>query len=173
MQLRQVFHSSITARIVAVMVFLALAQLAVAQVVADGGATGHAWVHVLLFVLPSLALAALIVLRWPNAGHAARLPVIGLSTLAAAPLIESVGALGFGVDNESRVNGIVILHDLGLGLTGIGLLAALVGMATGVGIASWRLDGRRRWLGLAAMVVVGSGGLLFVLAMTGMLPFGG
>lgn len=173
MQLRQTFRASLAARVVVAMIVLALAQLVVAGVLADGEAAGHAWFHVLFFVLPSLALAAIIVFRWPDAGLAARLPVLGFCTLAAAQLVESVGALGFGVDNETRVNGIVVLHDLGLGLTGIGLLAALLGSATGLGIASWSLAGRRRWMGLAATVVVGSVGTLFVLAMTGMLPFGG
>lgn len=173
MRLRAVLQSSISARVVALGISLALAQLVVAAVVADGGATGHAWYHILFFALPALAVAALIVVRWPTAGSATHFPVFGLLALATAQFIESVGAMGFDSTNEARVGDIVVLHDLGLGLTAIGMVAAVVGLAAGVGIAAWRLDGRRRWLGLAAALIVSSGGLVLVLALTGMVPLGG
>jgi len=173
MRLRTFLPSSITARIVAIGFVLALTQLLVAEVVAEGGATGHAWFHVLFFALPALAGAAGIMVLWPNAGLASRIPVIGLLALAAAQLIESVGAMGFDADNDARVRGIVVLHDLGLGLSAIGMIAAILGLAVGIGIASWRLRGRRAWLGLAATLVGLAGGLVLVLTLTGMSPLWG
>lgn len=172
-QLRLVLQSSLTAQVVAVAIGLALIQLPVAAVVAEGEATGHAWFHVLFFALPALAVAAGIVVLWPNAGLASRIPAFGLLALAAAQLIESVGAMGFDADNDARVSGIVVLHDLGLGLSAIGMFAAAIGLAVGLGIAGWRLRGGRRWLGLAAALVALVGSLLFVLTMTGMSPLGG
>jgi hypothetical protein len=81
--------------------------------------------------------------------------------------------MGFDSNNEGRVGDIVVLHDLGLGLSAIGMVAAAFGIGAGAGIAAWRLHGRRRWLGLAATLIVSSGGLVFVLTLTGMSPFGG
>lgn len=173
MQLRLVLQSSVTARVVALGIVLALIQLPVAELVADGGATGHAWFHVLFFALPALAVAAGIMVLWPNAGLASRIPAVGLLALAAAQLIESVGAMGFDADNDARVRGIVVLHDLGLGLSAIGMLAAAIGLALGLGIAGRRVRGGRRWLGLAAALVALVGSLLVVLSLTGMSPFGG
>ena len=173
MRLRSVLRSSITARIVAIGFILALTQLLVAEVIAEGEATGHAWFHVLFFALPALVVAAGVIVLWPNAGLASRIPVIGLLALAAAQLIESVGAMGFAADNDARVSGIVVLHDLGLGLSAIGMIAAILGLGVGSGLASWRLRGRRGWIGLAATAVGLAGGLLLVLTLTGMSPFGG
>ena len=117
----------------------AVAMLAVPALLALPLAVGHAQYHAVLalgVLLPALAIA----LR--RGGHptiASTAPIAGLALFAITQLVESIGGLGYGPDNDGRVNGLVAFHDLGVAITPIGLIAVLAGVTTGVGV----LTGRR------------------------------
>jgi hypothetical protein len=166
MQPRHVIRRSAIARLVLAGMAIAVLQLAASGAFASSAATGHARFHA-LFALGVLVVAGAILVRWPAAGLASRAPALGLVVLAAAQLLESFGAYGFGADNETRQNDMVILHDVGLAATALGLVAAVSGIALGVGVGSRRLRGSRRWVGTGAAVVAFGGGLLAVKTLIG------
>jgi hypothetical protein len=139
---------------------VALVQLGLAQVIGAGESAGHATYHALT-ALMLLAIAGLILVRWPDAGLTVRAPALGFALLATSQLVESFGAYGFEADNDTR-NGFAVVHDLGLGLTPLGLLAAVIGVGLGLGALSMRRRGLARGAGLVATVVVVVAALLGV-----------
>ena len=112
---------------------------------------GHATYHV-IFSMVGLAPAAVLALRRPHGGQATTAPLLGFAVLAATQFVEGIGAFGFGADGNERVNGVVALHDLGLGLAPLGLTAGAVGLALGV---ARLVAARTKRPLLAALVSVG------------------
>ena len=145
---------------------VALLQLPLAALFAAGEATGHARFHA-LFALGVLAVGAGLVVRWPTAGAVSRVPAIGLATLGVAQIVESFGAYGYDAANEARINGFAAVHDLGLALSALGLVAAGLGVAIGAVVAASRLTGAARAIGVVGAVAIGAAGLLFVKTMMG------
>ena len=154
-------------RLLVVAILACLAQVVVSQLLTQVVAAGHATLHALVALvalLPALAIAW----RWPAAGLASRAPVLGLLALAVAQLTESLGAFGYGPDNDTRINGMVALHDLGLGLTALGLMLAVAGFAIGIAVAASRRQGPARLVILGGAVGIAIGGALFVKTMIGL-----
>lgn len=152
------YRRSKVSLLVAALVAWGVAMLVLPALLALPLAVGHAQFHA-LFALAVLAPAFAIALRRGNGPNlAATAPVAGLATLALAQLVESVGGLGYGPDNDARVNGLAAFHDIGLAVMPLGLGAALVGVTAGVGVLVGRRSGRPA-LGaaLAAFVLVGGG----------------
>jgi hypothetical protein len=116
----------------AIAVMIAIGLLVGADVFADGDAAGHVRYHA-LSALVVLAIAVLAARRAGVGGRAAA-PAIGLWVFAAAQLVEAVGGAGFNADNETR-NELAVIHDLGLGVSAIGLVAAVLGISIGIGDA--------------------------------------
>ncbi len=132
-------------------VVIAVALLASAGALAESGATDHSRLHAAI-ALALLVIAGTILRVRPNPSIARQAPVIGLVLLAGAQLIESVGALGYGPDNDTRRNDIVVAHDIGVMATGVALLAMVVAGA----IAAGSLTGRsRQGILLPSLVVIG------------------
>lgn len=152
--------------VIAVPAALGLGVLILASVVTDA-ATDHAIFHAGT-ALVVLSIASAIVLAWPAAGWATRLPALGLAAFAVGLIAEAFGAFGFAADNATRVRPIVVLHDIGLGLTAFGLLAAVAGLGAGSGIAAARLRGPRRAAGLGLATAVTVGGLFGVKVLVGL-----
>jgi len=121
----------------------AIGLLTASVLVGAGGAAGHAQFHAIL-ALTALIPAGVLMARADRPTLASRGPAIGLWFLAATQLVEGVGALGYGADGYSRANGLVALHDLGLGLAPIGLVGAAVGVAAGIGSLVGRRSHRPR-----------------------------
>jgi hypothetical protein len=119
--------STIVTRSIAVAAAVGVGLLLGADVFADGDAAGHVRYHasIALVVLAMAILPA----RHAEGSARAMAPAIGLWLFAQ--LVEAVGGAGFDAANETR-NGIAWIHDLGLGLTGLGLVAAVVGIAVGI-----------------------------------------
>jgi hypothetical protein len=129
-------------RITAALMAWALFMLVLPAALALPLAVGHAQVHAifaLVVLLPALALASR---RGSRPTIASKAPIVGLATVAVAQLVESVGALGYGPDNDLRANGLVALHDIGLAITPLGLIAALAGITVGIGVLVRRRTGR-------------------------------
>ncbi|HYK95703.1 MAG TPA: hypothetical protein VE011_07570 [Candidatus Dormibacteraeota bacterium] len=122
-------------------------------------AVGHAQLHAagaLAVLAPALAIA------WRQGERhtlASAAPLGGLTALALAQLVESVGGLGYGPDNEQRVNGLVAFHDLGLAIMPIGLVAAVAGTAIGIGALVVQRTGRQALGAVLAALVLAVGGL--------------
>jgi hypothetical protein len=118
-------------------IVLAIALVVGAGILAEAQASEHARLHAGVALAVLLVAAAVLRVR-PRPSIASRAPVIGLVLFAAAQLVESVGALGYGPDNETRRNGLVVAHDIGSVATGIALLALVVAVAiaTGAVVAS-------------------------------------
>ena len=104
---------------------------------------GHAQFHVLI-ALVMLVGAAVILRTRPQMGVGARWLMLGLLAFAAAQFVEAIGAFGFGTDGYSRINDVVLLHDLGLGLTPIGLI--LLGFGAALAGSRWFADLASRWI---------------------------
>ncbi len=60
------------------------------------------------------------------------------------------------------------MHDLGLAATAIELLAVVIGLGAGLATAAWRLEGGRRWVGVAGAIVTVVIGLFVVKVTIGM-----
>jgi len=112
-------------------IVVAVALLASAGVLAESGATDHSRLHAAIAL--ALLVIAGIILGRPDPSIARRAPVVGLLLLAAAQLIESIGALGYGPDNDTRRNDIVLAHDFGVMATGVAMLAMVVAVAFAAG----------------------------------------
>lgn len=129
-------------RITVALMAWALVMLVLPAALALPLAVGHAQFHAifaLFVVLPALAIATR---RGSEPTIASTAPIVGLASAAIAQLVESVGALGYGPDNDLRVNGLVALHDIGLAITPLGLIAALAGVTVGIGVLVRRRTGR-------------------------------
>ena len=153
--------------IVGILAALALGQLILAGLFSAGDATGHARYHAifaLIFLLPAGAAVA----RWSGPGSASRFLAMGLAAGGAAQLVESVGAFGFDSRNDVRINGFAAVHDFGLLLSGLGMIAALLGLAISIAVVARRRSGAQRWLGLAVAGVAGVGGGLIVKVLIGL-----
>ena len=102
------------------------------------GALVQAWVagehgqfHA-LFAAAFLAPALVLAIRRPKGGPASTPAIAGLTIAAITQLVEGVGGFGYGPGNVDRVNGLVALHDLGLLLAPIGMIAAALGATLAV-----------------------------------------
>ena len=124
---------------VAAEIVIAVALLASAGIFAESGATDHSRLHAAT-ALVLLIIAGTILHVRPDPSIARRAPVVGLVLLAGAQLVESIGALGYGPDNDTRRHDIVVAHDIGVMATGVGMLAMVVAVA----IAAGSLIGRSR-----------------------------
>lgn len=121
---------------------IAIGLLGAGMLVGAGGGD-HAKFHAFLAFF-ALMPAGILAAQAARRTMAAWAPAVGLWLLAATQLVEGVGALGYGADGYSRANGLVALHDLGLGLAPIGLIGAAVGVAAGIGALVGRRTGRPR-----------------------------
>lgn len=138
-----------------------------ATFIVEGLASGHATFHASLSSV-LLAVAGAILVAWPDAGLATRAPAAGLVLFAATQLVESLGAFGYASDNDTRVNAMVVLHDLGVGLAAVGLPAVVIGLGVGLGLAAWRRGGQRRIAGLVAVTGLIGGGLFVTARLIGL-----
>lgn len=114
-----------------------------------------------LFAAVFLAPALIVAIRRPRGGPATTPVIIGLTVAAVTQLVEGVGGFGYGPGNVDRVNALVIVHDLGLAISPIGLVAAALGVTLGVGQLLRPRFGLAPALVLAVLVL---GGLGFVIA---------
>ena len=130
-------------------VVVAIALLAGAGILAESQATDHSRLHAAV-ALAVLAVAAVILGAVPRPSIASRAPVVGLALFAGAQLLESVGALGYGPDNDTRQNSIVVAHDIGVLATGITMLTLFVALA----ISAGAIVGGRSRLGIMTGVVL-------------------
>jgi len=153
--MRQAWASGRIARVAIVGLVLAGASVGASVVFNRLVATGHAQMHAVIAAI-CFGIALTVVARWPAAGLAVIAPALGFCAFAVAQLTESLGAFGYGPDNDGRVNGLVVFHDLGVGLSALGLVSLIVGASVGVGLAFWRIGGAGRWIG------AGSGGALLI-----------
>ena len=121
---------------------------------------GHIQTHSIFAALmcgPALLIARVS----PRGGPASTPAIIGLTIAAFTQLVEGVGASGYSAGNQNRVNVLAGVHDIGVTLAPIGLIAAAVGVTLAVGA---RLRPRfGRWPAIAMSVVV-LGGLGFLIA---------
>jgi hypothetical protein len=147
-------------RAIAIAAVLGTGILAGADAIAGGDAAGHVRYHAMVG-LAALAVAVLPAWRARGSRRAAA-PAIGLLLLAAAQLVEAVGGAGFDADNATR-NDLAAIHDLGLGLTEIGLVAAVLGIAIGI---RDMLAGRGVPNGIALGASVGFGGVGLLMVKT-------
>lgn len=157
--MRQLWASSRIARVGLIGLVLAGANVGASVVLAPSVAAGHVQMHATIAAF-CLGAALALVGRWRTAGLAVTAPALGLFAVAVAQLTESLGAFGFGPDNNSRVNGLVVFHDLGLAVSAIGLVSLIVGVSFGVGLAFWRIGGAGRWIGAGAGGAMLIGGLV-------------
>jgi hypothetical protein len=145
--------SAIVARGTAVAAAVGIALLVGADVIAKGQAAGHVRYHAVV-ALVVLAISVVLARRagdsWRPMG-----PSMGLGLLAFAQLVEAVGGAGFDAANETR-NGLAVIHDLGIGLTSLGIVAAILGIAVGI----WDALARR---GIPRGIAVGGGVAILVL----------
>lgn len=136
----------------------ALVMLVVPALLALPLAVGHAQYHAILALVVLTPALVIALRRGERPTIASTAPIIGLAALALTQLVESVGGLGYGPDNDVRVNGLVAFHDLGLSITPIGMVAALLGVTAGIGMLVGRRSGRPALAaGVAVLVVVGGG----------------
>jgi hypothetical protein len=122
-------------------------------------AVGHAQYHAILAIAALVPALAVALRRGAKPTMASTAPIVGLATLAVAQLVESVGGLGYGPDNDGRVNGLVAFHDIGLAITPIGLTAALVGVVIGVGVLAWRRSKRPVLAAALSLLILVVGGI--------------
>jgi hypothetical protein len=129
-------------------------------------AVGHAQFHA-LFAAGVLLPAAVLAWRNRQPTLASIAPVSGLLMLAYAQMVDSVGGLGYGPDNDGRVNALANVHDLAQGLVGLGLMGVAIGVGTGIGTLVAQRTGRRL-MGLVAAalaIVVGGFGAMKLVGM--------
>lgn len=125
----------------------------------------HLFSH-LAFAVPALALLVAAIRRWPPAVPeryaelARRVLVTGLAVAGGGQLMEGLGA--FGYTGNGRENVLAVAHDLGLGISTLGLLALMFGIGLSILVVlSRRLGLEERWMKfLVGVVVVGL--ILFV-----------
>jgi hypothetical protein len=116
----------------------------------------HGQYHALfagVFLAPAIVLA----LRSPRGGPASTPVVIGLSVAAITQLVEGVGGFGYGPGNADRINALASVHDLGVTIAPIGLVAAALGLTLGIGQLLRPRFGRWPAVALAVIVLAGLG----------------
>jgi hypothetical protein len=74
-------------------------------------AVGHAQFHA-MFALGVLMPACVLAWRAARPNVASIAPTVGMLSLGIAQLVESVGGLGYGPDNNGRVNGLAAIIDV-------------------------------------------------------------
>lgn len=137
-----------------------------AQLLASMASAGHAVFHA-SFAIGILALGGAVISRWPAAGAASLGPAVGCLLMGISQVVEGVGALGYGVDGYSRQNSLAGLHDLGLAITPVGLVALVLGFGTSVAILAGRWQGPGRRLAVPVAVAFIAGGLVLIAKMIG------
>ena len=147
------------ALLVLALVAWALVMLLVPAALALPLAVGHAQYHAIFAIVALLPALVIALRRGAQSTVASAAPIVGLATLALTQLVESVGGLGYGPDNDGRVNGLVAFHDIGLAITPIGLVAALVGIVVGVGVLIGRRSRRPALAAAAAVLILVAGGI--------------
>jgi hypothetical protein len=147
-------------------IVIAVALLASAGMLAESGATGHSRLHAAT-ALVLLIVAGTILRVRPNPSIARRAPVIGLALLAGTQLVESIGALGYGPDNDTRRNDIVLAHDIGVMATGFALLGMVVAVAIAAGSLTARRSLNRRLLPSLVVVGIIAAGVVLVRILVG------
>jgi hypothetical protein len=155
-------------RLVGAGVALAALLLAVADLLADGGASSHARSHAAIALGVLIAAGAILWVR-PVGGPAGRALVIAFMLVAAGQLIEGVGALGYAADNDTRHSDLALAHDVGSMVAPVALLS----LAVAVGIAAAaRIAPRSRPAAIArGAVFVGASvaGVVMVAVLSGLL----
>jgi hypothetical protein len=117
--------------LVAAMSFGAAAMFLVGTFVQQWVAGEHGQFHALfaaVFLGPALVLAV----RNPRGGTASTPVIVGLTIAALTQLVEGIGGFGYGPGNVDRVNALASVHDLGLAIAPLGLVAAALGITFGV-----------------------------------------
>lgn len=142
----------------------ALGWFLVAGTLADAEAADHAQLHATI-VAVLLLVAGAIRARWPAAGLASWAPTVGLLLFATGQAFEALGAIGYDAAGRQKL---AELHDVGLMVTPLGLVATVVGIAIGLALGPGRRAGAARWVGIAAAIVVLVGGLAVVKTMIGL-----
>jgi hypothetical protein len=149
------YRPSIFVLVVLVLALWALAMMVVPAALALPLAVDHALYHAILATAVLLPAFVIAVRRGTQPTVVSSAPIVGLATLAVTQLVESVGGLGYGPDGDTRVNELVAFHDIGLAITPIGLVAALVGVVIGVGVLAGRRSIRPALAaGLSALLLV-------------------
>jgi hypothetical protein len=156
--------STIVTWAIAIAATVGIGLLVGADVIADGVAASHVRYHALI-ALAVLATAVLPARRSDGSARGAA-PALGLWLLAAAQVVEGVGGAGYDAANATR-NGLAVIHDLGLGLTGLGLVAAVFGTAIGVRDALAR-RGVNGGIALGSGVAFLTVGLVAIKTLTGL-----
>lgn len=149
-------------------VALSVVLLAGADLLAEGGARGHARLHAGVALI-ALILAGAIQLARPIGGAARRAGIVAFVLVAIAQLLEGVGALGYAADNDTRRSDLALAHDAGVAATPLALLSLAV--AAGIAVAARVRSGSRRASIAQGAVFVGVtvGGVLVVAVLTGVL----
>jgi hypothetical protein len=145
--------------LVAVPTIGAAAMFVVGALVQAWVAGEHGQFHALFastFLVPALMLA----IRRPRGGPASTPAIIGLTVAAMSQLLEGIGGFGYGPGNESRVNALAQLHDLGVMLTPVGLVAGALGLTLAVAQLLRPRLGRWPAVILATAVMAGLGLLI-------------
>jgi hypothetical protein len=129
-------------QLLGVLLAWALVMLLVPTLLALPLAVGHAQLHAMSAVIVLAPALVIALRRGDRPTMASTAPIVGLAVLAIAQLVESIGGLGYGPDNDQRVNDLVAFHELGLAVMPGGLAAALAGVTTGIGVLVGRRTGR-------------------------------
>lgn len=145
-------------------VLAAIGWFLMAGALADAEASDHARLHAAI-VAVLLLVAGTIRARWPSAGLASWAPTVGLILFAAGQAFEAVGAIGYDATGRQKL---AELHDVGLMITPLGLVATVVGITISLAVGPGRGAGAARWVGIAAAIVVLVGGLALVKTMIGL-----
>jgi hypothetical protein len=137
----------------------AIVMLVVPAALALPLAVGHAQYHAILALAALLPAVLIAFRRGAQPTIASTAPTVGLAVFAVTQLVESVGGLGYGPDNDGRVNGLVAFHDIGLAITPIGLVSALVGVVVGIGVLAARRSRRPALAAALSALVLVVGGI--------------
>jgi hypothetical protein len=136
--------------------------------VAPGAAGDHARFHGLLGgAATAVALALALALRARPVAMARGAPIVGLGLFAITQLVEAFGAFGYGPDGNSRVNEMVVLHDLGVSISPVGLIGAIGGSSAGLTAAVAARSSRRGATAVAGAATIAVA-LILVAKMVGL-----
>jgi hypothetical protein len=166
MSIRTLLMTTWLGRALILLLGVAVAQSVVSQLVTSDAAAGHALFHGLFAVLV-LGVAIGIRALSPTGGLTTAAPAAGLAVFVIPQIVESFGAYGYSPDNATR-NSLAVIHDLGQGLSVIGLVAAVLGIAVGIWAAARARSGRNRRVIQLASLVVFALGLVGLKTMIGM-----
>lgn len=156
--------------VVAGFILASLAVVVIGSLAGEGAGGGHAVLHATTSAV-LFGLGLVILVRRPRATLANRAPVIGLAAFGIGTLVEAIGAFGFVGDERTDL---AIVHDLGLGLTQLGMIAAIAGGAIGLRALARRALPSGRLGGAVATtigVVVFLGGMTVFATLVGFPPF--